>query len=72
LARHRIRVQAGRSNFRGPLQSRFDLSLRKTFRLSESFRPQCRLDACYLFNTPSFDAPSNNPEFNANYSDFSS
>lgn len=63
---------ASRNNFRGPFQSRFDLSLRKTFRLSERFRLQYQLDAFNLFNTPSCDAPNNNSEFNASYSDFPS
>ena len=63
---------AGRNNFRGPFQSRFDLSLHKTFRLSERFRLQYQLDAFNLFNTPSFDAPNNNSQLNASYSDFPS
>jgi hypothetical protein len=68
----RDRVQAGRNNVRSPFQSGFEISLRRTFRLSARFCPQCRLDACNLFNTPRFDAPNNNPEFKASYSDFPS
>ncbi len=61
---------AGRNNFRGPFQSRFDMSLFKNIRLSERFTLKYQADFFNLFNTPSFDAPNNNSELNASYSDF--
>ncbi len=50
----------GRDTFRGPLQTRFDFSLFKTFKLNERFT--LRYDAQFfnIFNHPSFDAPNNN------------
>jgi hypothetical protein len=61
---------AGRNNFRSPFQSRFDVSLNKSFSVTEKVKLNYRLDAFNLFNTPSFDAPNNNSQLNANYSDF--
>ncbi|MHB8753872.1 MAG: outer membrane beta-barrel protein [Candidatus Acidiferrales bacterium] len=54
----------GRNIFRGPFQSRFDLSVFKDFKLSERFK--LRYDAQFfnLFNHPSFDAPNNNVQLN--------
>jgi hypothetical protein len=55
---------SGRNIFRGPFQSRFDLSVFKTFKLSERFA--LRYDAQFfnIFNHPSFDAPNNNISLN--------
>ncbi len=61
---------AGRNNFRGPFQTRFDMSVFKNIRLSERFNLKYQADFFNLFNTPSFDAPNNNSELNASYSDF--
>ena len=63
---------AGRNNLRGPFQSRFDLSLAKTFQVGEHLHLKYQVDALNLFNTPSFDSPNNNSELNSNFSDFPS
>ena len=50
----------GRNIFRGPFQTRFDLSIVKNFRLTERVAMKFQADAFNLFNHPSFDAPKNN------------
>lgn len=49
----------GRNTFRGPFQSRFDLSLKKNTRISERLNLQFQADAFNIFNHPDFDVPSN-------------
>ncbi len=53
-------TSAGRNQFRGPFQTRFDFDVFKNFQLSKRFT--LRYDAQFfnLFNTPSFDTPVNN------------
>jgi Carboxypeptidase regulatory-like domain/TonB dependent receptor-like, beta-barrel len=58
---------AGRNIFRGPFQSRFDVSLQKDTKLTERFMLNFRLDAFNLFNHPSFDAPNNDVTLNPCY-----
>jgi hypothetical protein len=53
----------GRNTFRGPFQSRFDLALMKTVKISERVNFRYRAEIYNLFNTPSFDTPNNNVEF---------
>jgi hypothetical protein len=55
----------GRNTFRGPGYAQVDLSLSKSFRISERVRSQLRLDAFNAFNrvnlnNPSTDLTSNN------------
>lgn len=54
--------------FRGPFQTRFDMSLAKEFVLSEKFRLRFNFDAFNIFNHPDFDAPNNNVIFFPNFS----
>jgi len=51
--------QNGRNTFRGPFQSRFDLALMKSTRLTERLRLDLRADAFNIFNHPDFDVPGN-------------
>jgi len=53
----------GRNIFRAPFQVRFDMTLGKTFALSERFRLRFNFDAFNLFNHPDFDAPNNDVSF---------
>jgi hypothetical protein len=54
----------GRNIFRGPFQSRVDMTLYKEFHLTERFVLKLDLQAFNLFNHPSFDTPNNNVRFN--------
>jgi hypothetical protein len=58
---------SGRNMFRGPFQTRFDMSLAKEFALSERFRLRFNADAFNIFNHPDFDTPNNNVVFFPNY-----
>jgi hypothetical protein len=58
---------SGRNLFRGPFQTRFDMSLAKQFTLSERFRLRFEADAFNIFNHPDFDTPNNNVVFFPNY-----
>jgi hypothetical protein len=54
----------GRNLFRGPFQSRFDVSLAKDFPLiKERFRLRFEADAFNIFNHPDFDTPNNDVDF---------
>lgn len=57
----------GRNIFRGPFQTRFDVDISKTFKLTERFG--LRYDAQFfnIFNHPSFDTPNNDVSFNPYY-----
>ncbi len=57
----------GRNMFRGPFQSRLDLSVGKTFSLTERFKLRFNFDAFNLLNHASFDAPNSNVVFFPNY-----
>jgi hypothetical protein len=59
---------AGRNLFRGPFQTRFDMSLAKEFALSERFRLRFNFDAFNVFNHPDFDTPNNDVVFFEGYS----
>jgi hypothetical protein len=58
-----------RNIFAGPFQSRVDMGLFKTFRISERFRLKFDVQAFNIFNHPSFDTPNNNVEFNPFFAD---
>jgi len=57
----------GRNTFRGPFQSRFDLSLAKEFTIKERFQLRFEADAFNIFNHPDFDTPNNDVEFFPNF-----
>jgi hypothetical protein len=59
---------AGRNLFRGPFQVRFDMSLNKTFVLTERVKLRFNFDAFNVFNHPDFDTPNNDVVFFAGYS----
>jgi hypothetical protein len=54
----------GRNIFRAPFQTRFDVSIFKTFRVAERVAAKFQADAFNLFNHPNFDTPNNNFELN--------
>jgi len=54
-----------RNIFRAPFQTRFDLSLFKTFKPTERLALKFQADAFNIFNHPNFDAPNGNFELNA-------
>ena len=58
----------GRNIFRGPFQVRFDMTLGKTFAISERYRLRFNFDAFNIFNHPDFDSPNNNVTFFPNFS----
>jgi Carboxypeptidase regulatory-like domain len=49
----------GRNTFRGPFQARFDVALKKEFKVNERVSLMYEFDAFNIFNHPSFDAPRN-------------
>jgi len=53
----------GRNIFRGPFQTRFDVSLAKVFPINERFSLRFQADAFNIFNQPNFDTPNNNVTF---------
>jgi len=59
---------AGRNLFRGPFQTRFDMSLAKEFAINERFRLRFNFDAFNVFNHPDFDTPNNDVVFFEGYS----
>jgi hypothetical protein len=54
----------GRNIFRGPFQSRVDMTVFKNFKLTERLKLRFDMQAFNLFNHPSFDTPNNNVRFN--------
>ena len=54
---------SGRNIFRAPFQVRFDMTIGKTFPLTERVRLRFNFDAFNLFNHPDFDTPNNNVLF---------
>jgi hypothetical protein len=58
---------ASRNIFRGPFQSRVDVSVFKNFKITERFRLKFDIQAFNVFNHPSFDTPNNNVEFNPGF-----
>jgi hypothetical protein len=57
----------GRNLFRGPFQTRFDVSLAKQFTLSERFQLRFEADGFNIFNQPDFDTPNNDVVFFPNF-----
>jgi len=53
-------------DYRGPGQANWDLSMFKTFSITEQFRAQFRAEAMNAFNTPIFNGPETNLA-NANF-----
>jgi len=53
----------GRNLFRGPFGVRFDMTLGKSFDLSERFKLRFNANAYNVFNHPNFDAPYNEVSF---------
>jgi hypothetical protein len=53
----------GRNLFRGPFQTRFDVSLAKEFPINERFQLRFEVDAFNIFNQPDFDTPNNDVDF---------
>jgi TonB dependent receptor len=53
----------GRNTFRGPFQTRFDVSLAKQFPINERFNLRFEADAFNVFNQPDFDTPNNDVDF---------
>jgi hypothetical protein len=53
-----------RNIFRGPFQSRLDLSAVKMTKITERFSVKYEFDAFNALNHPSFDTPNNNVTFN--------
>ena len=60
----------GRNIFRGPFQSRVDMTVFKQFKLTERFQLKFDVQAFNLFNHPSFDTPNNDVRFNPFFSSF--
>jgi len=59
----------GRNTFRGPFQTRFDVSLAKQFPIfKDRFRLRFEADAFNIFNHPDFDTPRNNAFYFPGYS----
>ncbi len=50
----------GRNLFRAPFQTRFDVSILKTFKITERVALKFEADAFNIFNHPSFDTPNSN------------
>jgi hypothetical protein len=57
----------GRNIFRGPFQSRVDMTIFKNFRLTERFKLRFDMQAFNMFNHPSFDTPNNEVRFNPSF-----
>jgi hypothetical protein len=60
----------GRNIFRSPFQMRFDMSLFKTFAVTERVALKFQADAFNIFNHPSFDAPNGNFALNGCFNPF--
>src|SRR5208283_94325 len=59
----------GRNMFRGPFQTRFDVSLAKAFPIiKDRFNLRFEADAFNISNTPDFDAPNNEAFYFPDYS----
>ena len=54
----------GRNIFRAPFQTQFNFSIAKAIPIGDRYSLNYEADVFNLFNTPSFDAPNNNVEFN--------
>ena len=58
----------GRNTFRGPFQTRFDMTIGKTFQIRERYKLRFNFDAFNVFNQADFDTPNNNVNFFPNFS----
>ncbi len=58
---------SGRNLFRGPFQTRFDVSLAKEFSVTERVHLRFEADAFNVFNHPDFDTPNNDVVFFPNF-----
>ena len=54
---------SGRNLFRGPFGVRFDMTLGKSFQLTERMKLRLNFNAYNVFNHPDFDTPNNNVSF---------
>jgi len=54
----------GRNKFRGPFQSRVDITVFKNFKFGERFNLRFDMQAFNALNHPSFDTPNNDVRFN--------
>jgi len=57
----------GRNIFRGPFQKRADLSIIKVVSVTERVKARYTMDIYNVSNTPSFDTPNNNVQFNQGF-----
>ncbi len=60
----------GRNIFRAPFQTRFDLSVFKTFRFGDRYALKFQADAFNIFNHPDFDAPNGDFALNGCFNPF--
>jgi hypothetical protein len=60
----------GRNIFRAPFQTRFDISMFKSWKVTERFGLKFQADAFNIFNHPNFDAANGNFELNACFNPF--
>ena len=58
---------SGRNQFRGPFGVRFDMSLAKSFQLTERMKLKFAFNAYNMFNHPNFDTPNNDVDFYPNF-----
>jgi len=54
---------SGRNLFRGPFQTRFDMTVGREFQIHERYHLRFNFDAFNVFNHPDFDAPNNDVTF---------
>jgi hypothetical protein len=57
----------GRNIFRGPFQSKVDVSLARQFQVGERMHLRFSAEAFNLFNHPDFDTPNNDVQFFSGY-----
>jgi hypothetical protein len=60
----------GRNIFRAPFQTRFDLSVFKTFKIGKRIALKFQADAFNIFNHPDFDAPNGDFALNGCFNPF--
>jgi hypothetical protein len=58
---------SGRNLFRGPFQTRFDMTVGKEFQLHERLKLRFNAYAFNVFNHPDFDSPNNDVTFYPSY-----
>ena len=67
---NQLRVQRPQHFFRAPFQTRFDLSVFKTFRFGDRYALKFQADAFNIFNHPDFDAPNGDFALNGCFNPF--